>query len=71
MVTNRSPCWCTTRIEALAKDIIQHFETRQQAMKGKGMIVTMSRRIAVDLYDEIIRQNRNGIQMMMIKASSK
>ena len=43
------------RIEALAKDIIQHFETRQQAMKGKGMIVTMSRRIAVDLYDEIVR----------------
>ena len=43
------------RVEALAKDIIQHFETRQQAMKGKGMIVTMSRRIAVDLYDEIIR----------------
>lgn len=42
------------RVEALAKDIIQHFETRQQAMKGKGMIVTMSRRIAVDLYDEII-----------------
>ncbi|OFM65461.1 DEAD/DEAH box helicase [Staphylococcus sp. HMSC068D07] len=45
------------RVEALAKDIIQHFETRQQAMKGKGMIVTMSRRIAVDLYDEIIRLN--------------
>ncbi|HCX1085485.1 TPA: type I restriction endonuclease subunit R, partial [Staphylococcus aureus] len=43
------------RVEALTKDIIQHFETRQQAMKGKGMIVTMSRRIAVDLYDEIIR----------------
>ena len=43
------------RVEALAKDIIQHFETRQQAMKGKGMIVTMSRRIAVDLYDEIVR----------------
>lgn len=43
------------RVEVLAKDIIQHFETRQQAMKGKGMIVTMSRRIAVDLYDEIIR----------------
>ena len=43
------------RVEALAKDIIQHFETRQRAMKGKGMIVTMSRRIAVDLYDEIIR----------------
>lgn len=43
------------RVETLAKDIIQHFETRQQAMKSKGMIVTMSRRIAVDLYDEIVR----------------
>ena len=44
------------RIEALATDIINHFEMRQRAMKGKGMIVTMSRRIAVNLYDEIIRQ---------------
>ncbi|WP_409349619.1 type I restriction enzyme subunit R domain-containing protein, partial [Staphylococcus pseudoxylosus] len=43
------------RVHALATDIINHFETRQKAMKGKGMIVTMSRRIAVDLYDEIVR----------------
>ncbi|MBL0402321.1 MULTISPECIES: type I restriction enzyme endonuclease domain-containing protein, partial [unclassified Staphylococcus] len=43
------------RIHALATDIIHHFETRQKAMTGKGMIVTMSRRIAVDLYDEIVR----------------
>ncbi|WP_192977712.1 type I restriction endonuclease subunit R [Mammaliicoccus vitulinus] len=43
------------RVHALASDIINHFETRQKAMKGKGMIVTMSRRIAVDLYDEIVR----------------
>ncbi|QHW37533.1 type I restriction endonuclease subunit R [Staphylococcus ursi] len=42
------------RIHTLAVDIIQHFEMRQQAIKGKAMIVTMSRRIAVDLYDEII-----------------
>ncbi|SEW17399.1 type I restriction enzyme, R subunit [Aliicoccus persicus] len=44
------------RVKALAKDIIEHFETRQQAMVGKGMIVAMSRRIAVELYDEIVRQ---------------
>ena len=31
------------RVHALATDIINHFETRQKAMKGKGMIVTMSR----------------------------
>ena len=44
------------RIETLAKDIIEHFETRQKAIEGKGMVVAMSRRIAVELYDEIIHQ---------------
>ena len=67
------------RVEALAKDIIQHFETRQQAMKGKGMIVTMSRRIAVDLYDEIIRlkpewhsddDDKGAVKVVMTGSSS-
>jgi type I restriction enzyme R subunit len=43
------------RLRLLARDIVDHFEARQQALDGKGMIVAMSRRIAVDLYDEIIR----------------
>ncbi len=43
------------RIKNIAKDIVQHFETRQQAFEGKAMIVAMSRRIAVDLYNEIIK----------------
>lgn len=43
------------RLAAIAKDIIEHFETRCEAMAGKGMIVTMSRRIAVDLFDQIIK----------------
>ena len=43
------------RLGQLAADIVTHFEARQGAMEGKGMIVTMSRRIAVDLYDQIIR----------------
>ncbi|BAZ81669.1 type I site-specific deoxyribonuclease, HsdR family protein [Sphaerospermopsis kisseleviana NIES-73] len=44
----------TQRLETIAQDIIQHFETRQQVFFGKGMIVTFSRAIAVQLYQEII-----------------
>lgn len=43
------------RVRKLAEDIVQHFEAKEQAMDGKGMIVSMSRKIAVDLYDEITR----------------
>ena len=42
------------RVKNLAKDIVTHFEQRQTVFDGKGMIVAMSRRIAVDLYNEII-----------------
>ena len=38
----------------LAQDIVAHFETRQTVFAGKAMIVAMSRRIAADLYQEII-----------------
>ncbi len=41
------------RLKLIAKDIVDHFESRQQAMDGKAMVVTMSRRIAVELYREI------------------
>ena len=41
------------RIKKVAKDIINHFEQRQSVFKGKGMIVVMSRRIAINLYREI------------------
>lgn len=43
------------RLKVVAKDIVEHFEERNRAIKGKGMIVCMSRRIAVDLYAEIIK----------------
>lgn len=42
------------RIENLAKDFVEHFEQRQLASDGKAMIVAMSRRIAADMYREII-----------------
>ncbi len=41
------------RIKNIAKDIVTHFEARQQVFAGKGMIVCMSRRIAAELYAEI------------------
>ncbi len=43
------------RVKNLAKDIVTHFEQRQAVFEGKGMFVAMSRRIAVDLYNEIIK----------------
>ncbi len=43
------------RLADLAKDIVEHFEKRQETLKGKGMIVVMTREIAVDLYDQIIK----------------
>jgi type I restriction enzyme R subunit len=42
------------RIKEVANDIVNHFEKRQEVFDGKGMIVSMSRRIAVELYNEII-----------------
>lgn len=42
------------RITLVAQDIVEHFESRQEVLFGKGMIVCMSRRICVELYDAII-----------------
>ncbi|MBQ6726397.1 MAG: type I restriction endonuclease subunit R [Bacteroidales bacterium] len=43
------------RIKNIAKDIVTHFEERQKVFEGKAMVVAMSRRIAAELYDEIIK----------------
>jgi len=43
------------RLAQVAQDIITHFETRLEVLDGKGMIVCMSRRIAADLYRQMIR----------------
>lgn len=42
------------RLEMIAADLVRHFEDRVAAMDGKAMIVCMSRRICVALYDEIV-----------------
>ena len=42
------------RVAQVAADIVEHFERRREAMAGgKGMIVTISRRVAVEIYDGI------------------
>ncbi|NIA09829.1 MAG: HsdR family type I site-specific deoxyribonuclease [Nitrospiraceae bacterium] len=67
------------RIKRIAKDIVTHFEARQEVFEGKGMIVAMSRRIAVELYDEIIKLrpewhgddlSKGVIKVVMTAASS-
>lgn len=70
------------RVEIIAKDIINHFENREKSQEfdgGKGMIVAMSRRIAVDLYQAITALrpqwhspdiNKGQIKVVMTGSSS-
>ena len=43
------------RLALIARDIVEHFETRLEAMDGKAMVVCMSRRICVDLHRALVR----------------
>ena len=43
------------RVAIIAADLVAHFERRLEAMDGKAMVVCMSRRICVDLYNALIK----------------
>ncbi|MBN1586026.1 MAG: type I restriction endonuclease subunit R [Candidatus Omnitrophica bacterium] len=43
------------RVGLIAEDLVKHFEKRLEVMDGKAMIVCMSRRICMDLYDAIVK----------------
>ena len=43
------------RLELIAADIAEHFERRLEVMDGKAMVVCMSRRICVDLHDQLAK----------------
>jgi type I restriction enzyme, R subunit len=43
------------RLAMVARDVVEHFEKRLEAMDGKAMIVCMSRRICVELHREIVK----------------
>ncbi|MCX2496149.1 type I restriction endonuclease subunit R [Pedobacter sp. PF22-3] len=67
------------RVRNIASDIVTHFTQRQEVFEGKGMIVSMSRRISTELYDAIIDLkpewhsddlNKGVIKVVMTSASS-
>ncbi|OYR17144.1 type I site-specific deoxyribonuclease, HsdR family protein [Brucella rhizosphaerae] len=43
------------RLSLIAADLVEHLEARITGMNGKAMAVCMSRRICVDLYNQIIK----------------
>lgn len=43
------------RLQKIAEDLVYHFEQRNAVLEGKAMIVCMSRRICVELYEAIIK----------------
>jgi len=68
-----------SRVKNLAADIVSHFEARRAGSVGKAMIVAMSRRIAVDLYEQIIAlrpdwhdsdKSKGKIKVVMTASSS-
>ncbi|MFN3702400.1 type I restriction endonuclease subunit R [Thermomonas sp.] len=67
------------RLALVAADIVKHFEDRVAALDGKAMVVCMSRRICVKLYDEIIKlrpdwhsadDNAGAVKIVMTGAAS-
>ncbi|MDZ7266889.1 MAG: type I restriction endonuclease subunit R [candidate division KSB1 bacterium] len=67
------------RLELVARDIVEHFEQRLEALDGKAMIVCMSRRICIELYREIVRlrphwhdddDGRGAIKVVMTGSAS-
>ncbi len=42
------------RLNLIADDLVSHFEKRLEAMDGKALVVCMSRRICMDMYDAIV-----------------
>ena len=67
------------RLRVVARDLVEHFESRVVGMDGKAMIVCMSRRICVALYGEIVKlrpdwhsdDDENGvIKIVMTGAAS-
>ena len=56
------------RVDLIARDLVEHFENRLEAMDGKAMVVCMSRRICVALYQADCRRCvPNGTTTPMIR----
>ena len=67
------------RVKQIAEDIVSHFEQRLEALDGKAMVVCMSRRICIDLYQELARlrpgwhngdDDRGSVKVVMTGSAS-
>jgi len=61
-------------LELLAKDFVMHFEQRQEVFEGKAMVVAMSRKILVRIYDQIVKlrpawEKQGKIKVIMTSSS--
>ncbi|MCI4463704.1 MAG: type I restriction endonuclease subunit R [Caldisericum sp.] len=54
------------RIDKIARDIVEHFNKRKEVLSGKAMVVVISRKVAVALYEAIKRQpNAPNVEIVM------
>ena len=67
------------RVRQIAENIVAHFEQRSKTLEGKAMVVCMSRRICIDLYQEIVRlrpdwrhddDDRGAVKVVMTGSAS-
>ena len=67
------------RLALVARDIVEHFEKRCEALDGKAMVVCMSRRICVELHSAIVKlrpqwasedDDRGAIKVVMTGSAS-
>ncbi len=59
------------RLRILAKDLVGHFEHRLDTLEGKAMVVCMSRRICVNLFEEIRKLRPSWVDSDDLKGSLK
>ncbi len=58
------------RLERIAKDIVEHFNKRIKEFKGKAIVVTISRKVAVKLYEKI-KEQPDAPSVVLIMSGSK
>ncbi|MEG1141952.1 MAG: type I restriction endonuclease subunit R [Clostridia bacterium] len=61
------------RLSLLATDIVSHYEQRENILEGKAMIVCMSRKVAINLYKEILNircEWKNKIKVVLTDSNN-
>jgi type I restriction enzyme R subunit len=58
------------RLDAIAEDIVKHFTERTADFNGKAIIVTISRKVAVKLYEKIVKL-KNAPSVVVVMSGSR